>query len=455
MITQMKIHIIAIGGSIMHNLAIQLKLQGHEVTGSDDLIYEPAHSHLKEHDLLPQKEGWFPDKIVKELDLIIMGKHAHTDNPELQEAQLKNIRVLSFPEFVYERSLNKTRIAIAGSHGKTTTTAMLMETFLASDRDFDYLVGAKLHNFDRSFKLTASARYILLEADEYPSSALDPQPKFNHYKPHYTIITGIAWDHMNAFPTEENYIAQFRSFLHQLSAGSHVIYYKHDAILTDLVKESSHIYIHPYEALSYRVVEDQFVISSNGNDVPIEVIGKHNIENMSAVLALSDLLQLDHTSSLQALSQFQPADRRLQIVENKSDRMGIIDFAHAPSKVGASIHAVHEMNPERNLTAVLELHTYSSLNKDFLHKYRGNIDVPTQLLVYYDPHTLEIKRLPPLSADIIKREMGRDDILVFTTSEQLYAHLQTQSYDHTNLLFMSSGAFGKSNVREWIKDLLA
>ncbi len=451
----MKVHVIAIGGSIMHSLAIQLHLLGYAITGSDDIIYDPARTRLSEYGLLPDKEGWFPEKISKDIDLIVLGKHAHSDNPELIRAQELGITVKSFPEFVHERSLDKKRIAVAGSHGKTTVTAMLMTLFKEANREFDYLVGAKLENFSRSFKLTASAPYIILEADEYPTSSLDSSPKFVHYRPQITIITGIAWDHMNAFPTESIYIDQFRAYLNTLKPDAKVIYNEEDEVLSKLISECGHIDPYPYNCLDYAVRNGKFFLVDDNKEWGLEVIGRHNMQNMTAVSKVADILQMDKAVFYESMSKFSTASKRLEKIVDQKDRLGFVDFAHAPSKVNASINAVKSAFPERKTIAVIELHTYSSLNKDFLSNYRDKTNDADTLLIYYSPKTLEIKRLPVLSAEIIREEMGRDDIEVFTSSDKLYEHLSEMDYNNTNLLMMSSGSFGKSDVRDWLVKLLA
>ncbi|HKK89333.1 MAG TPA: Mur ligase family protein [Saprospiraceae bacterium] len=450
----MRIHIIAIGGSVMHSLAIQLKLQGHEITGSDDIIYDPARSHLRKHGLLPENEGWFSEKVDAEVDLVVVGKHAHEDNPELKKANDLGLKVQSFPEFVYERSLDKKRIVVAGSHGKTTTTGMLMEVLKNENREFDYLVGAPLEGFERSFKLTASAPYILIEGDEYPTASFDPRPKFVHYRPHYTIITGIAWDHMNAFPSLDIYHSLFDDYLKNLMSGTHVIYNEKDEVLSKLVHRYDHYVAHPYNSLDYEVKQGKYFLKGNKKEWPLQVIGKHNIENMAAVIELSKLLDIKGDTAFQALTHFSGAARRLETVFEKGGKTGIVDFAHAPSKVKASIRAVKEAYPNRRLIAVIELHTYSSLNKDFLKNYRDTLDHADEVFVFYSPETLRIKRLPELSNEIISQEMGRSDMKIHTDAAQLFKALQALDYTNSSLLMMSSGAFGKSDVRKIINELL-
>lgn len=450
----MRIHIIAIGGSVMHSLAIQLYLQGHEITGSDDIIYDPARSHLKKQGLLPQEEGWFPEKVSPDLDLVVVGKHAHADNPELKKANELGIKVQSFPEFVYERSLDKKRIVVTGSHGKTTTTGMLMEVLKRENREFDYLIGAPLDGFERSFKLTASAPYILIEGDEYPTASFDPRPKFVHYRPHFSIITGIAWDHMNAFPSLEIYHSLFDDYLKNLMPGSHVIYNEKDEVLSDMVSNYDHYKAHPYSSLDYRVKSGRYFLKDDEKEYPLKVIGRHNMENMAAVIELSHLLGINSSDAKEAFTNFKGAARRLETVYDEGDKTGIIDFAHAPSKVKASIRAVKEAHPERRVIAVLELHTYSSLNKNFLKNYRGTLDHADEVFVFYSPETLRIKRLSELSDEIIRQEMGRMDIEVHTDADQLFESLKSLNYSDSSLLMMSSGAFGKSDVRKIILELL-
>jgi UDP-N-acetylmuramate: L-alanyl-gamma-D-glutamyl-meso-diaminopimelate ligase len=450
----LRVHIIAIGGSIMHSLAIQLKLQGHKVSGSDDIIYDPARSNLSKYDLLPQEEGWFPEKIGEEVDLVIIGKHAHQDNPEYLKANHLGLKIQSFPEFVFERSLDKKRIVIAGSHGKTTTTSILMDIFKSAGREYDYLVGAKLNNYDRSFKLTASSPYILIEGDEYPTSSFDTRPKFIHYKPHYTIITGIAWDHMNAFPTEKIYLQQFNNYLRDLDEGTKVVFNNEDERLKELVQHFKHIESIPYSCLDYEIRDGVFNLWYKNQSIPLKVMGRHNVQNISAAVTLCEHLNIKSEAISDALSDYLGASKRLEIVVKKDDRMGVFDFAHAPSKVKASIEAIKQTYSERRLIAVLELHTYSSLNKAFLKNYRACFDSADEIYIYFSARTLEIKRLPHLDSDIIRSEMGRKDIQVYTSSDELFSILAEKNYQNVNLLLMTSGAFGKIDPREKISELM-
>lgn len=443
----MRIHLIAIGGSVMHNLAISLQKAGHSVSGSDDEIYDPAKSRLDEHGLLPEKFGWNKEQIDHEIELVILGMHARKDNVELLRAQDLGIRVVSFPEFIAQHANNKRRIVVAGSHGKTTTTSMIMHVLRKCRKDFDYLVGAQLEGFDNMVGLS-DAPIMVIEGDEYLSSAMDMVPKIWHYRPHIAILTGIAWDHMNVFPTKEDYVVAFAGFLQRMPIDSKVYYAGDDALLERLVlQHRGHYEAIPYGAFPAITESGTVQIEIGGKYVSLEIFGQHNLTNLSAAYAV--LLDLGITSDqfADAVPSFRGAAKRLQTLVKRANHLTFQDFAHAPSKVKATVEAVKNLYPNRLLTACVELHTYSSLNQAFLPEYQDTLSNCDRAIVFYSKHTLDMKKMPPLETIAIQSAFGRKDLQVFTDAVKLEAYLQKQDWTHHNLLLMSSGTFGGLDLR--------
>ncbi len=431
----------------MHNLAIALKKQGYVVTGSDDEIFNPARKNLQSEGLLPPHTGWYPGKVTKSLDAVILGMHARKDNPELARALRLGIPVYSFPEFVYRETRDIPRAVIAGSHGKTTITAMLLYGLRAEGIPVSYLVGSAIRGFDLQVMFHPEAWLAVFEGDEYLSSPLDPRPKFLHYKPRYIVLTGIAWDHYNVFPTFENYLQAFRDFLTRCEPGGYLVYNKSDPEVARLAEEARHLNRIPYGPLNYQVVNGQFVVPYHGKAFPMHVFGRHNMENLGAALALAGKLGIHPEAFLTALSDFPGAGKRLETLAENDNAAVYLDFAHAPSKVKATIAAVKEKYPDRKLTAVLELHTYSSLNKDFLPQYKGIMKGATHRIVYYNPHALSLKKLSLSPADI-RSAFGYDELQVFDDAEALRYYLQNLDWQEHNLLLMSSGNFGGLAIDE-------
>jgi len=438
----MKVHFIAIGGSAMHNLAIALKHKGYHITGSDDEIFEPSRTRLKNLDLLPEREGWYPDKIHPELDAVILGMHARGDNPELVRARELGLQIFSYPEYLYEQSRDKTRVVIGGSHGKTTITAMVLHVLKNSGIEADYMVGAQLEGFAVMVKLSESARYIVLEGDEYLSSAMDPRPKFHLYRPHIALISGIAWDHMNVFPTFENYVEQFREFIHRIEPGGRLIYCNEDPVLTALARESRNdLQKVPYDTFPYQVLKGLTYIVLHGKQMPLRIFGRHNIQNLHGAWQVCRAMGVEVDQFIDAIQTFQGVSRRLQLLSGNKSTAVYKDFAHSPSKLKATIQAVKEQFPGRELVACLELHTYSSLNINFLPQYRGcfqQADVP---IVYFSPHALALKKLPELSTSKVKEAFDDERIIVFNDPLSLNDFLLSRDYENKNLLMMSSGDF--------------
>ena len=450
----MRIHLIATGGAVMHNLALALHQNGHHVTGSDDEIYNPARDRLAAAGLLPAEFGWFPERITSGLNIVILGMHARADNPELARARELNLLVLSFPEFIFQHARNKTRLVVAGSHGKTTTTAMIMHVLRLSNRSFDYLVGAQLEGFDTMVRLS-DAPVMVIEGDEYLSSAIDRRPKFLHYQPHIAIITGIAWDHINVFPTFEEYCHQFQLLVESIEPGGDVIYFEKDELLRQIVKDTTgNFQALPYSGLSYEVNRGKALVKRPGNvPVVLEIFGDHNLANLHAALLACLQLGVSEEAFWKAAATFKGAAKRLQTIVETENYTAWLDFAHAPSKAKATVEAVHKLYPERHLTACLELHTFSSLNKNFLPHYAGSLEQADTACVFFSPHTLEMKKMPPIEPEEIHSSFQRDDLLVFTERADFEAFLKKQTRVHANLLLMSSGTFGGMNVLEFVKSL--
>ena len=446
-----KIHFIAIGGSVMHQLSITLKNKGYLITGSDDEIYEPAHTNLEKAGLLPADEGWHPEKITPGLDAAILGMHAREENPELQKARSLHIPVYSFPEYIYEESKQKERVVVGGSHGKTTITSMILHVLKQCGKDFDYLVGAQLSGFEYSVKIS-DAPLIICEGDEYPASAIQKIPKFLFYHPQMAVLSGIAWDHINVFPTFENYVEQFALFIRDMPAGGVLIYNESDAVLKKVAeKEGGHLQLTPYGMPDHEIRHGKTIVRFGELTAGLEVFGSHNLQNLLAAKSVCEKLGIAEKDFLHAISSFKGASKRLEKVYESTDATLYRDFAHAPSKVKASIHAVKEQFPERKLAAVLELHTYSSLNARFLPEYQDAMQEADTAAVFFSVHALSIKHLPDLSFEMIREGFRRRDLHIINKVEDLKSFINLVPAHHTNLLMMSSGSFGNITVDEMIK----
>ena len=445
----MRIHLIAIGGSAMHNLAIALYINHHTVSGSDDEIYNPARKRLESYGLLPKEMGWKPERIQADLDLIILGMHARPDNPELLRAQQLGLPIVSYPEYLYQHAKDKKRVVIAGSHGKTTTTAMILHVLKYWKVDFDFMVGAQLEGFDNMVRLS-DAPVMIIEGDEYLSSPIDRRPKFLHYRPHLAIITGIAWDHINVFPTFENYREQFAHFCDQLSEGGRLFYYKHDPELKTIAQEPRKgITAQAYEVFPHQVEDGQTVLlREDGATTSLQIFGRHNLENLQAAYLVLQEIGIEREQFYEAIRHFAGAAKRQEKIFEYESAIGYIDFAHAPSKVKATIDALKEQYPERELIAFLELHTFSSLNKKFLPEYRAAMEKADRAFVFYSPHTLEMKKLPPISKEEVQLAFGKEGLEVISENEVIEEFLGKTDWVNRNLLMMSSGTFGGLKIRE-------
>lgn len=443
----MRIHFIAIGGSAMHNLALALHDSGHHVTGSDDEIYEPSRTRLEAEGLLPEQFGWYTDKIEPNIDAIILGMHARADNPELLKAKELGIRIYSYPEFVAAQSADKTRVVIAGSHGKTTTTSIILHALSSLGIAYDYLVGAQLNGFDRMVKLS-DADLIILEGDEYLSSPIDRRPKMMHYDPNIAVITGIAWDHINVFPTFENYVDQFRQFVNKMEAGSTLFYYEKDVACQAIINENHH----KCKARGYSQIniDADREIDIDGNKYSINLIGNHNLQNIKAAELVCGQLGLSKTDFYKSIESFTGAQKRLEVLRDGKDGVGNIylDFAHAPSKVKATTQAIKDWYENTPLVAVFELHTYSSLNKEFIPQYQGALAGADKAVVFFSAHALKMKKMPDLDEAFIQESFGHKNLTVLTDRTKLEAFIRNQDSVNINLLLMTSGNFDKLPIRD-------
>ncbi|NTW33646.1 MAG: peptidoglycan synthetase [Bacteroidetes bacterium] len=451
----MKLHFIAIGGSAMHNLAIALHKKGYEITGSDDEIFEPSKSRLAKYNLLPSKEGWDEKNIHDGLDAVILGMHARSDNPELLKAQKLGLKIYSYPEFLYEQSKNKKRVVIGGSHGKTTITAMILHVLQECGIKCDYMVGAQLSGFDVMVKLTNDAPIMILEGDEYLTSPIDRRPKFHVYMPDIALISGIAWDHINVFPTFENYTEQFLIFANLISDGGLLIYCSDDKDVkkvSELAKNT--ISKIPYSLPEYNIRNGITYLKSDTEEYPLMIFGKHNLLNLNGARLVCEQIGVNQKRFYKAISSFKGASKRLELVAKNETVSVFKDFAHSPSKLKATTMAVKEQYPERELVACLELHTFSSLNAEFLNEYRSSMNYADKAIVYFNPHTIAHKKLPSISTEQVRQAFGREDVIVYTNSETLQKYLLNQTWKNKNLLLMSSGNFDGIDFSEFAYKLL-
>ena len=443
----MKIHFIAIGGSAMHNLAIALHIKGYHVSGSDDSIFEPSKSRLIHHGLFPKEIGWNSSNISDDLDCVILGMHAKKDNPELIEAQKKSIKIFSYPEFIYEMSKNKTRVVIGGSHGKTSITAMILHVLNDNDISVDYMVGAQLKGFSTMVHLTDENDFILLEGDEYLSSPIDRRPKFHLYKPNIALLSGIAWDHINVFPTKEIYSKQFEIFLDSIVSGGSIVYNELDLELNQMVQNCSNsIRKLEYSLPEFLIENDITYLITDEGRLPLKIFGDHNLSNLSGAKLICQLMGVQEEEFNSSIVSFGGADKRLESLLEMNDRAFFKDFAHSPSKVSATTNALKIQYKNRKLIALLELHTFSSLNEDFIGEYRNSLKQADTRILFYDPKAVESKGLKNISALKIKDSFNDDNMIVFSNSDQLKSYLFELSYDNTNLLFMSSGNYASIDL---------
>jgi len=445
----MNIHFIAIGGSAMHNLAIALHNKRYQVTGSDDTIHDPSKSRLEKKGLLPKEFGWFPEKITQQLDVIILGMHAKKDNPELVQAQDMGLKIYSYPEFLYEQSKDKTRVVIGGSHGKTTITSMILHVLDYNDMEVDYMVGAQLKGFETMVHLTKENEFMVLEGDEYLSSPIDRRPKFHLYKPNIALLSGIAWDHINVFPTFEGYVNQFRIFTDSLTDGGIMVYNEEDAILKEVVESSTHsIKKYEYSTPVYQIEDGITYIDTPDGLMPLEIFGDHNLQNLAGAKWVCQHMGIDEEDFYEAIASFKGASKRLEKIAESSETVIYKDFAHSPSKVKATTEAVKKQYAQRDVIACLELHTYSSLNAAFLAEYNGALDKADKAVVFYSPHAVKIKQLDSVSEEQISNAFHRDDLIIFTNPTKFKEFLFSQNLHQSAVVLMSSGNYGGLDFEE-------
>ncbi|MDB4533617.1 Mur ligase family protein [Vicingaceae bacterium] len=452
----MRVHFIAIGGSAMHNLAIALHKKGFNVTGSDDEIFEPSKGRIAKHGLLPDKFGWDDSRITTDIDAVILGMHARIDNPELIKAQELGVKVYSYPEYIYEQSKDKIRVVIGGSHGKTSITSMVLHVLGKCNKKFDYMVGAQLEGFDTMVKLT-DAKIIILEGDEYLSSPIDRRPKFHLYHPNIALISGIAWDHINVFPTFENYVEQFSEFIKLIQKDGKLIYCKADPEVNMIALTTSNPDI---DRIGYQTPDN--VINNGvtsvlveGNEIPLEIFGDHNLQNLNGARLICNELKINDNQFYEAIQDFKGASKRLELIVKNDSTAIYKDFAHSPSKLKATTQAVKNQYPERKLIACMELHTFSSLNKEFLQEYKDSMSTADEAYVYYSNHTIEHKKLEAISPEEVKAAFGSENVTIYNDSDELFGMLKAKEWDNSVLLLMSSGNFDGKNLNKFGEKLIS
>lgn len=440
----MKVHLIAIGGSAMHNMALALHEKGYEVTGSDDEINEPSKTRLKNAGLLPENIGWFPEKITKNIDAIILGMHAREDNPELIKAKELGLKIYSYPEYIYEATKDKTRVVVGGSHGKTTITAMILHVLNHHKTNTDFMVGAQLEGFNTMVKLTNESKIAVIEGDEYLASPIDRRPKFHLYKPNIAIISGIAWDHINVFPTFEIYVNQFEKFVDLIEPNGSLIYCNEDKELQNVATNSGlkhNITKIPYSTPKHRIENGITTLIDHKQEIPLQIFGNHNLMNLNGAHLVCNKLGISDSQFYEAIKTFKGASKRLELV-SKTDNFNFYkDFAHSPSKLKATTQAVKQQFTNRRIIACMELHTFSSLNENFLSEYKGSMNDADEAIVYFNPHTIEHKKLKPITVEQVLSYFDRTDLKVFTNSTELVSYLKSKSLKNHVLLMMSSGNF--------------
>ncbi len=450
----MRTHFIAIGGAAMHNLALALHNKGYIVTGSDDAIFEPSKSRLEKKGLLPEYLGWFPEKITPNIEAIIVGMHAKADNPELLKAKELGVKIYSYPEFLYEQSKYKTRVVIGGSHGKTTITSMILHVMHYHNINVDYMVGAQLEGFNTMVHLTETNDFIVLEGDEYLSSPIDRRPKFHLYQPNIALLSGIAWDHINVFPSFENYVEQFEIFVKQIINGGILVYNEEDETVKKVAEDATNpIRKIAYKTPNYKVENGTTLLETPEGDMPIAIFGGHNLNNLAGAKWVCQNMGVDEVDFYEAIASFKGASKRLEKIAESNNKVAYKDFAHSPSKVAATTKAVKNQYPDRKLIACLELHTYSSLNAAFLKEYQGALDAADIAIVFYSPDAVKIKQLDEITYQQIAQAFNKENLIIYTNPQDFKTFLFSQEFDNSALLLMSSGNYGGLNFEE-VKSLI-
>ena len=450
-----KIHFIAVGGSAMHNLAIALHKSGNEVTGSDDEIFEPSKGRLNNYGLLPKTIGWDTQNIHENLDAIILGMHARIDNPELLKAQELGLKIYSYPEYIYEATKNKIRVVIGGSHGKTTITSMILHVLNYHKIESDFMVGAQLEGFEVMVKLTDSAKFAVLEGDEYLSSPIDRRPKFHLYNPNIALLSGIAWDHINVFPTFENYVEQFEIFVNKIEEKGSLIYFNKDEEINKIAEKSSaNIDFVPYSTPEYSIENGVSFLIEKDKKIALEIFGEHNLQNLTGARLVCEKMGVLSNQFYEAIQSFTGASKRLEIVKKAEKSVVYKDFAHSPSKLKATTSAVKNQFPNRELIACIELHTFSSLNQEFLSEYKNTMISADKAYVYFSPKALEHKKMKMLSAKEVKDAFHSENVNVYTNSNELMNTIKKINFENKNLLLMSSGNFDGVDFEELANELI-
>ena len=452
----MRVHFIAIGGSAMHNLALALYHKGFEVSGSDDEIFEPSKTRLQKYKLLPETMGWDANKINPDIDAIILGMHARIDNPELIRAKELGLKIYSYPEYIYEQTKDKIRVVIGGSHGKTSITAIILHVLNYNNINCDYMVGAQLAGFETMVKLTHDAPIAILEGDEYLSSPIDRRPKFHLYKPNIALISGIAWDHINVFPTYDNYVEQFEIFINQIAQNGTLIYCSNDKEVEKVaLKANNAISKKPYSIPQYKINNGTTsLINEDNSEIDLEVFGEHNLMNINGARLVCNELGLTNSQFYDAIKSFKGASKRLELVGKNNQTAIYKDFAHSPSKLKATTNAVKQQFPDRKLVACMELHTFSSLNQTFLNEYNGSMENADEAIVYFNPHTIAHKKLEPISEQQVLNAFKGSNLKVYTNSEKLISDLKEKNWNKSNLLMMSSGNFDGVDFNQFAGEIL-
>ncbi len=450
----MRIHFIAIGGAAMHNLALALHHKGHIVTGSDDEIFEPSRSRLQKVGLLPEETGWFANRINSEIDAVILGMHARKDNPELLKALELGLKIYSYPEFMYHETQNKTRAVIGGSHGKTTITSMIMHVLKYSEASFDYLVGSQIEGFDTMVGLEKDSVSAVIEGDEYLASPLQPVPKFHLYHPHIALISGIAWDHINVFPTFESYVEQFRLFIEKIEPQGKLIWYAGDAELSKIVNEHSRKDIEciPYDIPSHLIINSISYINYQDKQIPLQIFGDHNLINLEGARLVCNALGISDEKFFDAIQHFKGAAKRLEPIVLNQKQVVFRDFAHSPSKLKATVQAVMKQYHSMNIACIMELHTFSSLNKNFLNEYAQSMNDAEEAVVYFNPATIAHKKLESISVEDVIMAFKHPKLSVITGVEELKSYFEKLKKDERSVLLMSSGNWGGIDVVSFFKE---
>lgn len=451
----MKVHFIAIGGSAMHNLAISLQKKGYQISGSDDEIFEPSKSRLSKYGILPSKIGWDENNITNDLDAVILGMHAREDNPELIKAREIGLKIYSYPEYLFEQTKDKIRVVIGGSHGKTTITSMIMHVLQYHNMKFDYMVGAQLDGFETMVSLSKEAKVAIFEGDEYLSSPIDRRPKFHLYQPNIAVLSGIAWDHINVFPSFENYVEQFEIFIDKIEENGSLFYCDLDDNLKMLAQKTNNkIKKSAYGIHSYFIEDDVTYLKTNEGDYSLKIFGKHNLQNINAAKLVCNEIGVSDKDFYSAISEFKGASKRLEVLAEKNNTIVFRDFAHSPSKLKATVDAVKEQYLNRQLFAIMELHTFSSLNKSFLKEYKGTLNNADIAVVYFNPQVIEHKKLEQISKEQVKEAFEKINLHVFTDREKLIEFVREVNLHDMNVLLMSSGNFSGIEMEQFAKQLV-